>query len=66
VGLRLAPEHEDIHQLRVAMRRLRAYLRAARPLLDESWSEPLRDELQELGRTLGEARDLDVLSLIHI
>jgi len=61
VGLRLAPEHEDVHQLRVAMRRLRAYLRAARPVLDESWSEPLRDELQELGRTLGEARDLDVL-----
>jgi CHAD domain-containing protein len=61
VGLRLAPEEEDVHQLRVAMRRLRAYLRAARPLLDESWSEPLRAELQELGRTLGEARDLDVL-----
>jgi CHAD domain-containing protein len=61
VGLRLAPEDEDVHQLRVAMRRLRAYLRAARPLLDESWSEPLREELQELGRKLGEARDLDVL-----
>jgi CHAD domain-containing protein len=61
VGLRLAPEQEDVHQLRVAMRRLRAYLRAAQPLLDESWSEPLRDELQELGSTLGEARDLDVL-----
>jgi CHAD domain-containing protein len=61
VGLRLAPQLEDVHQLRVAMRRLRAYLRATRPLLDESWSEPLRDELQELGRTLGEARDLDVL-----
>jgi hypothetical protein len=57
VGLRLAPEHED----RVAMRRLRAYLCAAGPLLDESWPDPLRDELQELGRTLGEARDLDVL-----
>jgi CHAD domain-containing protein len=61
VGLRLAPEDEDVHQLRVAMRRLRAYLRAARPILDESWSEPLRAELKELGRTLGEARDLDVL-----
>jgi CHAD domain-containing protein len=61
VGLRLAPEEEDVHQLRVAMRRLRAYLRAARPLLDESWSEPLRDELREVGRTLGDARDLDVL-----
>jgi CHAD domain-containing protein len=43
------------------MRRLRAYLRAARPLLDETWSEPLREELQELGRVLGDARDLDVL-----
>lgn len=61
VGLRLAPVPEDVHQLRVAMRRLRAYLRVARPVLDEPWSEPLRDELQELGRMLGEARDLDVL-----
>jgi CHAD domain-containing protein len=65
VGLRLAPEDEDVHQLRVAMRRLRAYLRAARPLLDESWSEPLRDELREVGRTLGDARDLDVL-IAHV
>jgi CHAD domain-containing protein len=61
VGLRLAPEDEDVHQRRVALRRLRAYLQAAGPLLDGSWSEPLREELQELGRTLGEARDLDVL-----
>jgi inorganic triphosphatase YgiF len=32
-GTRLGSDPEDLHQLRVATRRLRAYLRAARPLL---------------------------------
>jgi CHAD domain-containing protein len=36
-------------------------LRAGRPLLDSTWSEPLRDELSWLGSALGEVRDLDVL-----
>jgi CHAD domain-containing protein len=47
--------------MRVATRRLRAFLRAGRDLLDRSWSKPLRDELGWLGRALGPARDLDVL-----
>ena len=46
---------------RVATRRLRAFLRVARPMLDRSWSEPLRAELRWLGGALGPARDLDVL-----
>ena len=33
-GTRLGSDPEDLHQLRVATRRLRAFLRAARPLLD--------------------------------
>ena len=60
-GVRLGSDPEDLHQLRVATRRLRAFLRAGRDLLDLSWSEPLRDELRWLGRALGPARDLDVL-----
>ena len=60
-GVRLGSDSEDLHQLRVATRRLRAFLRAGRPLLDESWSEPLRDEIGWLGGALGPARDLDVL-----
>lgn len=61
-GTRLGSDSEELHQLRVATRRLRAFLRAARPLLEPSWSDPLRDELGWLGRALGPARDLDVLS----
>lgn len=64
-GTRLGSDPEDLHQMRVATRRLRAFLRVGRPLLDESWSEPLRDELGWLGRALGPARDLDVL-LEHV
>jgi len=64
-GTRLGSDPEDLHQMRVATRRLRAFLRVGRPLLDETWSEPLRDELGWLGRALGPARDLDVL-LEHV
>ena len=60
-GTRLGSDVEDLHQMRVATRRLRAFLRVGGPLLDESWSEPLRDELAWLGGALGPARDLDVL-----
>jgi CHAD domain-containing protein len=64
-GSRLGDDPENIHQLRVATRRARAYLRAARPLLDPDWASELRDELGWLGSTLGPVRDLDVL-LEHV
>lgn len=60
-GTRLGDDPEDLHQLRVATRRLRAFLRAGRPLLEHDWVESLRDEIGWLGRELGPARDLDVL-----
>ena len=60
-GTRLGDDPEELHDLRVAVRRLRALLRAGRPLLVETWSEPLRAELRWLGGVLGPARDLDVL-----
>lgn len=60
-GVRLDLDPEDVHRLRVAVRRSRAILRAARPVLDPSWSEPLRDELHWLGSALGRRRDIDVL-----
>jgi CHAD domain-containing protein len=59
-GVRLGGDPEDLHQLRVAVRRLRALLRAGRPLLVDEWVVQLRDELAWLGRELGPARDLDV------
>lgn len=64
-GTRLGADPEDIHQMRVATRRARAFLRAARPLLDREWASALRAELGWLGSALGPARDLDVL-LEHI
>ena len=59
--LRLRDDVEALHDLRVAVRRLRASLRATRELFDDEWSRRLRDELQWLGGELGPVRDLDVL-----
>ena len=51
-----------MHDLRVAVRRLRAILRAARKALPAEWVEPLRAELKWLGsEVMGPLRDLDVL-----
>jgi CHAD domain-containing protein len=60
-GTRRGTDPEDLHQMRVATRRARAYLRAAKPLLDPDWAKELRDELGWLGAELGAVRDLDVL-----
>lgn len=64
-GVRLGSDPEDVHQMRVAVRRARAVLRAARDLLDPDWSRALRDELQWLGDVLSPVRDSDVL-LAHV
>jgi CHAD domain-containing protein len=62
-GTRSGADIEDLHQMRVAVRRMRATLTAARPLLDARWADGLRAELGWLGRGLGPVRDLDVLLL---
>ncbi len=53
---------DELHKLRVAIRRLRALLRAARPLLTDARAESLRGELRELGHAIGPARDADVFA----
>jgi CHAD domain-containing protein len=60
-GTRIGRDPEELHQMRVATRRLRAFLRTGRPLLDADWVEALRLELRWLGGVLGPVRDLDVL-----
>src|SRR5689334_11048690 len=60
-GTRLGTDPEELHDHRSAVRRLRAQLRAGRPLLDRTWADDLRDALKRVGRTLAPARDLDVL-----
>jgi len=60
-GARLGTDPEDLHQARVATRRLRSDLRTFAPVLDERWAEGLRGELRWLGDVFGAVRDTDVL-----
>ena len=60
-GVRLGDDPEDVHQARVATRRLRSDLRTLRPLLDEAWAGALRVELGWIAGLLGDVRDADVL-----
>lgn len=52
---------EYIHQMRVAMRRLRAALRIFSPLLPARFTSVLKDAFTPLMVPLGQVRDLDVL-----
>ncbi len=58
-GTRLGRDPESLHDMRVGVRRLRALLRAGRKLVATDTTE-LDARLKELGRVLGEVRDLDV------
>ena len=63
--LRLAlpdPAAEDVHQARVATRRLRSNLKTFRRMLDPVWVKHVRSDLKWLGSALGELRDADVLA----
>lgn len=59
-GVRLGTP-DSVHQMRVAARRLRTVLGAFRPVFDRGVTDPIRDELQWLGRVLAGARDTEVL-----
>ncbi|AUW59735.1 inorganic triphosphatase [Sphingobium sp. SCG-1] len=52
---------DALHQARVAIRRLRSAFTIFRVLLDATSANHFRNELRWLAKTLGEARDLDVL-----
>jgi CHAD domain-containing protein len=61
-GVYLGDDPEDLHDLRVAARRLRSDLRTFAPVLDRHWTTWLRDELAWLGGEVGRGRDADVLA----
>jgi CHAD domain-containing protein len=61
-GVRRGDDPEDVHQLRVATRRLRSDLRTFAPLLNEGWVDDLRSGLAWLGALVGAVRDADVLT----
>jgi CHAD domain-containing protein len=60
-GVRQGADPEDVHQARVATRRIRSDLRTFRQVVEPSWDESLRSELKWLAGLLGEVRDDDVL-----
>ncbi|HKC96117.1 MAG TPA: CYTH and CHAD domain-containing protein [Nitrospira sp.] len=59
-GVRLGGEIEDVHQIRVAARRMRAILLAVRKIVRPEWGEPLLSGLKWLSEIFARARDLDV------
>jgi CHAD domain-containing protein len=61
VGTRIGSDPESLHQLRVASRRLRAFLTVGRELVDAEWAGEIKDGMRDLGRASNEARDIDVL-----
>ena len=59
-GVRNGTDPEELHQMRTAVRRLRAILRAVPPMFPAGQVKELRSELRWLGAALGAARDADV------
>jgi len=58
----LAGEPEGVHQMRVAMRRLRSLLAAVKQLLPEDAYRAIGDEMAGIAAPLGPARNLDVFA----
>jgi len=61
-GVRLGEDPEDVHQFRVATRRLRSDLQTFAPVLQPAWTRALRAELRWLAEVVGVVRDNDVLT----
>lgn len=57
-----AADPEFVHQMRVALRRLRSALRTFRPVLPAGFEAAVVPPLRDLATALGEARDWDVLA----
>ena len=56
------PAAHDVHQARVATRRLRSDLKMFGDFVDAPWVRKVRKDLKWLGAVLGELRDRDVLA----
>lgn len=59
----LAGDAEGVHQMRVAIRRIRAALALFQPYLEPHAESLFRAALRRVGRVFGEARDWDVFCL---
>jgi CHAD domain-containing protein len=60
-GTRSGDDPEDLHDMRVATRRMRAALRVFDGHLDPAALRPIQRGLRHTGRVLGDVRDLDVI-----
>ncbi|WP_206957171.1 CHAD domain-containing protein [Trinickia acidisoli] len=59
-GVRDGTDAEFVHQMRVAMRRLKTLLKTFPRWVDEMWKRTVAPDLDWLAGLLGQARDLDV------
>lgn len=59
--LQKGDDQRALHDIRVSLRRLRTWLRAMRPVLDDTVRPRTRKRLRTLARATGRARDLEVL-----
>lgn len=55
-------EPEGVHQVRVALRRLRSDLRTLSDAVDPQWRQRIEPRLRAIAGALGDARDLDVMT----
>jgi triphosphatase len=58
--VRAAPEADAVHQMRVALRRLRAAITLFKSVVEDEQRDQVKAELKWMANLLGEARDLDV------
>ncbi len=59
--VRRGDDPEGVHQMRVALRRLRSDLRTFGDLLEPAWSSSVKELSRPIAAALGAGRDLDVL-----
>jgi CHAD domain-containing protein len=61
VGARIATDPESLHQIRVAARRVRAFLAVARNHVDADWAAEITEGMRRVGKASNDARDVDIL-----
>ena len=61
LGALVRDDPEYVHQLRVALRRLRSLIRLFDPVLPEAFAERWTEVLRDTAADLGDARNIDVL-----
>jgi len=59
-GARLGEDAEELHDMRVALRRMRSAIDLLQPYLPADLARECNDGLRRLGRVLGRVRDMDV------